>query len=105
MAASAPSSASATALATSASQGSPAVALSERSDIHKSCKALESIINVFNDYCQAADALVTLQKKLAKALKEAAVLKGTSELASEYTDALPRVPTCTMTDMTTIISD
>ncbi|TRM65082.1 hypothetical protein BD626DRAFT_567927 [Schizophyllum amplum] len=56
--------------------------LSERTDVHKSCKSLESLLNVLNDYCEAAGAVVLLQKKLAKALKETASQKATGELAS-----------------------
>lgn len=54
----------------------------ERVDIHKSCKALETIVNVFNDYCQAAESLSLVQRKLGKALKEAAGLKATNSIAS-----------------------
>lgn len=53
----------------------------ERQDIHKSCRTLETLVNVFNDYCEAAGAIVALQRKLSKALKEAATLKTTSEVA------------------------
>ncbi|KAL1680189.1 hypothetical protein EV122DRAFT_262518, partial [Schizophyllum commune] len=56
--------------------------LSERSDVHKSCKTLETLLNLLNDYCEAAGAVVMLQKKLAKALKETAGQKATGELAS-----------------------
>ncbi|KAH7928095.1 hypothetical protein BV22DRAFT_1031095 [Leucogyrophana mollusca] len=56
--------------------------VSERQDIHKSCRTLETLVNVLNDYCEAASAIVTLQKKLAKALKEAAGLKTTEEIAA-----------------------
>lgn len=49
--------------------------LAERNEIHKSCKTLESVVNVLNDYCEAANAIVSLQKKLAKALREAATAK------------------------------
>lgn len=56
------------------------LALFERNDIHKSCKALELVVNLFNDYCQAAEAMSAMQKKLAKALKDAAACKGTGEL-------------------------
>ena len=56
--------------------------LSERSDVHKSCKSLETLLNLLNDYCEAAGAVVMLQKKLAKALKETAGQKATGELAS-----------------------
>ncbi|EIN04941.1 hypothetical protein PUNSTDRAFT_138128 [Punctularia strigosozonata HHB-11173 SS5] len=47
-------------------------ALAERVDIHKSCKTLENVVNLLNDYCEAASAIVQLQKRLAKAIKEAA---------------------------------
>lgn len=56
-------------------------ALAERSDIHKSCKSLETLLNVLNDYCEAATAIVALQKKLAKALRETANSKVTNEIA------------------------
>ena len=59
--------------------------LSERADVHKSCKSMETIVNVLNDYCEAAGALVSLQKKLAKALRETAGLKATGEIACECT--------------------
>lgn len=36
---------------------------------------------MLNDYCQAAGAIVALQRKLSKALKEAAALKTTNEIA------------------------
>lgn len=55
--------------------------LAERVDIHKSCKSFETLLSVFNDYCEAAGAVVTLQKKMAKALKETAGIKVTGELA------------------------
>lgn len=53
----------------------------ERQDIHKACRTLETLVNVLNDYCEAAEAIVALQRKLSKALKEAASLKTTSEIA------------------------
>jgi hypothetical protein len=53
----------------------------ERAEIHKSCKSLETLVNVLNDYCEAASAIVALQKKLAKALRETAGLKVTGEIA------------------------
>lgn len=55
--------------------------LAERADIHKSCKSLETLLNVLNDYCEAAGATVILQKKLAKALRETAGLKTTGDIA------------------------
>lgn len=56
----------------------------ERQDIHKSCRTLETLVNVLNDYCEAAEAIVALQRKLSKALKEAASLKTTSEIAGDF---------------------
>jgi hypothetical protein len=67
---------------------SSAPVLSERIDIHKSCKSLEAVVNVLNDYCEAAGAIVTLQKKLSKALREAAATKCVAEIASML-DPLP----------------
>ncbi|KAJ7650154.1 hypothetical protein FB45DRAFT_887106 [Roridomyces roridus] len=64
------------------SQPGAAQLLAERVDIHKSCKSLETLLNVLNDYCEAAGAVVILQKKLAKALRETANLKVTGEIAS-----------------------
>ncbi|KAH9941344.1 hypothetical protein B0H21DRAFT_753240 [Amylocystis lapponica] len=54
--------------------------IAERLDIHKSCKTLEVVVNILNDYCEAVNAIVLLQKKLAKALKEAAVVKCIGEV-------------------------
>ncbi|TEB34803.1 hypothetical protein FA13DRAFT_1506375 [Coprinellus micaceus] len=56
--------------------------LAERADIHKSCRSLESILSVLNEYCEAVGVVVALQKKLAKALREAAGLKATGEIAA-----------------------
>ncbi|KAF8501481.1 hypothetical protein F5888DRAFT_1672612 [Russula emetica] len=56
------------------------MAVAERVDIHKSCRALETIVNLLDDYSEAARAIVTLHKKLAKALKDAATVKPTGEI-------------------------
>jgi len=56
--------------------------IAERVDIHKSCKTIEVIVNVLNDYCEAANAMVTIQKKLAKALRDSASAKVTIEIAA-----------------------
>ncbi|KAG5645935.1 hypothetical protein DXG03_004724 [Asterophora parasitica] len=61
--------------------------LAERADIHKSCKSLETLLNVLNDYCEAAGAAVLLQKKLAKALRDAAGMKTTGEIAANTMNA------------------
>lgn len=63
--------------------------LAERQDIHKSCKSLETLLGVFNDYCEAAGAVTLLQKKLAKALRETAGMKVTGEVPGMYTNILP----------------
>ncbi|TFK20301.1 hypothetical protein FA15DRAFT_673622 [Coprinopsis marcescibilis] len=59
-----------------------APSIAERADIHKSCKSLESLLNTLNEYCEAVNSVASLQKKLAKALKEAAALKVTGEVAT-----------------------
>jgi hypothetical protein len=56
------------------------MAVAERVDIHKSCRALEAIVNILDDYSEAARAIVTLHKKLVKALKDAAAVKPTGEI-------------------------
>ncbi|KAH9848468.1 hypothetical protein C2E23DRAFT_786021 [Lenzites betulinus] len=66
---------------------SSAAPLAERAEIHKSCKTLESVVNVLNDYCDAANAIVQLQKKLAKALREAATPKCVSEIPANALNA------------------
>ncbi len=53
----------------------------DRADVHKSCKSLETLLGVLSDYCEAAEAVVILQKKLAKALRESAGLKITTDIA------------------------
>ncbi|KAI0654648.1 hypothetical protein C8Q70DRAFT_1058242 [Cubamyces menziesii] len=67
-----------------ASSSSP---LAERAEIHKSCKTLESVVNILNDYCEAANAIVQLQKKLAKALREAASSKCVNEIPANALNA------------------
>jgi hypothetical protein len=54
--------------------------LADRADVHKSCKSLETLLGVLNDYCEAVGAMALLQKKLAKALRETAGLKVTKEI-------------------------
>lgn len=57
--------------------------VAERADIHKSCKAIEGLVNLLNDYCDATTAIVAIQKKLAKAMREAASIRCNSEAASK----------------------
>lgn len=59
----------------------PPLPLVDRADIHKSCKSLEAIVNAFNTYCQAVDTLASTQKKLARSLRDAAGIKGVTEIA------------------------
>lgn len=54
----------------------------ERSDIHKSCKSIENLLNILNEYCGVAGVVFVLQKKLAKALRETAGLKITGDVSS-----------------------
>lgn len=58
--------------------------LAERTDIHKSCKSFEVLLNLLNDYCGAVSAAVQLQKKLAKAIRETAALKTTDEIPCTF---------------------
>ncbi|THV07380.1 hypothetical protein K435DRAFT_959959 [Dendrothele bispora CBS 962.96] len=61
--------------------------LAERVDVHKACKSIETLLSVLNDYCEAAGAVVTLQKKLAKALRETAGMKITEEIPANTLNA------------------
>ncbi|KAF8626979.1 hypothetical protein AX15_004572 [Amanita polypyramis BW_CC] len=56
--------------------------LAERTDIHKSCKAIESLLIILDNYNQVASAMVTLEKKLAKAMRELASSKVTGDIAA-----------------------
>jgi len=58
--------------------------VADRVDVHKSCRALEAIVNLLDDYSEAARGIVTLHKKLAKALKDAATLKHTGEIPGAF---------------------
>lgn len=53
----------------------------ERTDIHKSCKSIENLLNILNEYCEVAGAVFVLQKKLAKALREIAGLRITGDIS------------------------
>lgn len=55
-----------------------------REDIYKSCKSLEAVVNLLNSYCEAASAVVVLQKKLAKAIRDAASMKASPTVASNH---------------------
>ncbi|KAI0084117.1 hypothetical protein BDY19DRAFT_997965 [Irpex rosettiformis] len=63
----------------------------DRADIHKSCKGIEGVVNLLNDYCDAATAIVAIQKKLAKAVREAASIRCTSEIAMSALNACATV--------------
>ncbi len=58
--------------------------IADRTGIRKSCKSLEVVVNVLNDYCEAANALVAIQKKLAKAVREAASAKSINDIACKF---------------------
>lgn len=53
--------------------------LLERSEVDKSVKALETVIAVFYDYCQLSASIAATSRKLARALKDTAVIKATSQ--------------------------
>lgn len=55
--------------------------LLERSDIHKSCKSIETLVSVLNDYCEASGSIASAKKKLAKTLREIVSMKATGEIA------------------------
>jgi len=52
--------------------------LLERSEVDKSLKALETVIVVFYDYCQLSASIAVTSRKLARALKDTAIIKATS---------------------------
>ena len=53
--------------------------LLERSEVDKSLRALEAVIAVFYDYCQLSASIAATSRKLARALKDIAVIKATSQ--------------------------
>ena len=77
---------------------SPTGPLAERNEIHKSCKTLESVVNILNDYCEAANAIVSLQKKLAKALRESASAKCVAEIPGMSSPGPSRQQECMFTE-------
>jgi hypothetical protein len=70
-------------LSVTMSTATAAVQPAERQDIHKSCRTIETLLNVLSDYCEAANAFTTIQKKLAKALRDAAGSKTNAQFAGE----------------------
>lgn len=58
--------------------------IADRESIHKSCRTLEAVVNVLNDYCEAANAILTLQRKLVKALRDAATVKCVPEIPGTW---------------------
>jgi len=55
-----------------------------REDVHKSCKSLETVVNLLNGYCEAASATAILQKKLVKAIRDTASMKASPPVASNH---------------------
>jgi hypothetical protein len=55
------------------------------------------LLNILSEYCEAAGAVVSLQKKLAKALKDAASSKATAEIACASVSAISSTQTLTIT--------
>lgn len=62
--------------------------LIDRADVHKSCKTIETIMAVLVSYTETATALANIQKKLAKALREVAAVKGTNNVPGELTESM-----------------
>lgn len=58
--------------------------IADRESIHKSCRNLEAVVNVLNDYCEAANAILTLQRKLVKALRDAATVKYVPDIPGSF---------------------
>ena len=56
----------------------------ERPEVHKSSKCIEIVVTLFSEYCQAVTTMANLQKKLGRALKDAAGVKGTGMAPGEY---------------------
>lgn len=54
-----------------------------REDVHKSCKSLETVVNLLNVYCEATSAMVLLQKKLVKAIRDTVSTKASPAVASK----------------------
>lgn len=63
-----------------------------RPDIHKGAVALEQIAACFHELASAADAIVSAQRKLSKALKESASSKGCPRIASQFRYVGNRAP-------------
>jgi hypothetical protein len=59
--------------------------LIDRADIHKSCKTLENLLSILAAYTDTTNALANIQRKLSKALKEAASVKGTYDVPCQCT--------------------
>ena len=59
-----------------------------REDVHKSCKSLETVVNLLNGYCEAASAVAMLQRKLVKAIRDAASMKASPTVASNHLSCL-----------------
>jgi hypothetical protein len=53
-----------------------------RTDIHKGAISLEQVAACFHELASVADAIVVAQRKLSRALKDCAGLKGCPEIAS-----------------------
>ncbi|KAH7106422.1 hypothetical protein BKA62DRAFT_687113 [Auriculariales sp. MPI-PUGE-AT-0066] len=63
----------------------------ERAEVHKSCKALEVLVNAFQDYCQALTAVAGFEKKLVKALKDVASSRATADTAVNACNAAVQI--------------
>jgi hypothetical protein len=66
--------------------------LLERSEVDKSLKALEMVIAVFYDYYQLSASIAATSRKLARALKDTAVIKATSQYPGIIITIIPPHP-------------
>jgi len=60
------------------------MAVYERNQVHQACRSLESVVNIYADYCQAVGAAMQFEKRLAKSLREAASCAAVTEAAGAH---------------------
>ncbi|KAI6108132.1 hypothetical protein F5141DRAFT_1120839 [Pisolithus sp. B1] len=63
----------------------------DRSDVHKSCRTIEVLVGALTDYCESARAFAAAQKKLVRALKDAAGIKAGVEYAANALSATANI--------------
>ncbi|KAI6128932.1 hypothetical protein EDD16DRAFT_27287 [Pisolithus croceorrhizus] len=63
----------------------------DRSGVHKSCRTIEVLVGALTDYCESARAFAAAQKKLVRALKDAAGIKAGVEYAANALSATANI--------------